>query len=42
LCGLSSRNLYDPAMLNRYDPAMLKRFGLTYYAIGRGRALAQS
>jgi hypothetical protein len=34
LCGLSSHNLYDPAMLNR--------FGLTYYAIGRGRALVQS
>jgi UDPglucose 6-dehydrogenase len=25
---------------NLYDPAMAGRFGLTYYAIGRGRALA--
>jgi UDPglucose 6-dehydrogenase len=25
---------------NLYDPAMLARFGLTYYAIGRGRPLA--
>ena len=25
---------------NLYEPSMLSRFGLTYYAIGRGRALA--
>ena len=27
---------------NLYDPAMLSRFGLTYYAIGRGRPLTVS
>jgi UDPglucose 6-dehydrogenase len=27
---------------NLYDPAMLSRFGLSYYAIGRGRPLAVS
>jgi UDPglucose 6-dehydrogenase len=26
---------------NLYDPAMLGRFGLTYYAIGRGKSLAE-
>ena len=26
---------------NLYDPAMVGRFGFTYYAIGRGRSLAQ-
>ena len=25
---------------NLYDPAMVSRFGLTYYAIGRGKPLA--
>ncbi|MEP7247516.1 MAG: UDP-glucose/GDP-mannose dehydrogenase family protein [Gammaproteobacteria bacterium] len=27
---------------NLYDPAMVARFGLTYYAIGRGKSLAAS
>jgi UDPglucose 6-dehydrogenase len=27
---------------NLYDPAMVGRFGFTYYAIGRGRSLAQA